>query len=49
MKQNTQTQHQDISGKISAPANPATGQFLVYDGTAWTAQTLLTWQGDLRA
>jgi hypothetical protein len=32
-------------GAIAAPASPATGAFLVYDGTAWTAQTLSTWQG----
>lgn len=32
-------------GAISAPASPATGAFLVYDGSAWVAQTLSTWQG----
>ena len=37
--------HQDISGKITAPTNPVAGQFLVYDGSAWTAQTLAAWQG----
>ena len=30
---------------IPAPSSPATGAFLVWDGTAWTAQTLSTWQG----
>lgn len=30
---------------IAAPASPATGAFLVWDGSAWTAQTLSTWQG----
>ena len=32
-------------GAIAAPSSPATGAFLVYDGSAWTAQTLSTWQG----
>lgn len=32
-------------GAIAAPSSPATGSFLVYDGSAWTAQTLATWQG----
>lgn len=32
-------------GAIAAPASPATGAFLVYDGSAWVAQTLSTWQG----
>lgn len=32
-------------GAISAPSSPATGAFLVWDGSAWTAQTLSTWQG----
>ena len=35
----------DFSGKIDKPANPASGSFLVYDGTSWVAQTLDTWQG----
>lgn len=33
------------SGKIDKPTNPATGAFLVWNGTAWVAQTLATWQG----
>ena len=33
------------SDKIDKPSNPATGAFLVWDGSAWTAQTLTTWQG----
>lgn len=33
------------SGAISAPSNPASGAFLVWDGSAWIAQTLSTWQG----
>ena len=33
-----------ISGKITAPASPATGAFLVWNGSAWVAQTLATWQ-----
>ena len=32
-------------GAIAAPSSPATGAFLVYNGTAWVAQTLATWQG----
>lgn len=32
-------------GAIAAPSSPATGSFLVYNGTAWVAQTLSTWQG----
>lgn len=35
----------DISGKIDKPSNPATGSFLIYNGTNWVAQTLSTWQG----
>ena len=31
-------------GAIAAPSSPATGAFLVWDGTAWVAQTLATWQ-----
>lgn len=33
------------SGKIDKPSNPATGAFLVWDGSAWTAQTLTTYNG----
>ena len=33
------------SDYILAPSSPATGAFLVYNGSAWTAQTLSTWQG----
>lgn len=32
-------------GAIAAPASPATGAFLVWSGSAWTAQTLATWEG----
>jgi len=32
-------------GAITAPSSPATGAFLVYNGSAWVAQTLSTWQG----
>lgn len=32
-------------GAITAPSSPATGAFLVYNGSAWVAQTLATWQG----
>lgn len=30
---------------IDAPASPAAGAFLVWNGSAWVAQTLSTWQG----
>lgn len=30
---------------IPAPSSPATGAFLVWNGSAWVAQTLSTWQG----
>ena len=29
---------------IAAPSSPATGAFLVWNGTEWVAQTLATWQ-----
>lgn len=32
-------------GAIALPNNPATGAFLVWNGSAWVAQTLSTWQG----
>ena len=32
-------------GAIASPASPATGAFLVFDGTDWVAQTLAVWQG----
>ena len=32
-------------GAIAAPSSPTTGAFLVYNGSAWVAQTLATWQG----
>ena len=32
-------------GMIAAPSSPATGAFLVWNGSAWTAQTLSTWNG----
>lgn len=37
--------HPSDTSKITAPSSPATGAFLVYNGSAWTAQTLATWQG----
>ena len=30
---------------IPAPSSPASGAFLVWNGSAWVAQTLATWQG----
>lgn len=32
-------------GAIAAPSSPASGAFLVWNGSAWVAQTLATWQG----
>ena len=32
-------------GAIAAPSSPTTGAFLVWDGSAWVAQTLSIWQG----
>ena len=32
-------------GAIPAPSSPSTGAFLVWNGSAWVAQTLSTWQG----
>lgn len=32
-------------GAIPAPSSPATGAFLVWNGSAWVAQTLATWTG----
>lgn len=32
-------------GAIESPESPVSGQFLVYDGDKWTAQTVETWQG----
>ena len=32
-------------GAIASPSSPATGAFLVWNGTAWVAQTLSTWSG----
>lgn len=32
-------------GAIASPSSPASGAFLVWNGTAWVAQTLATWQG----
>ena len=35
----------DDIGAIKKPNNPSNGAFLVWNGTAWVAQTLATWQG----
>ena len=32
-------------GAIASPSSPSTGDFLVWNGTAWAAQSLSTWQG----
>lgn len=35
----------DLANKITAPSSPSSGQFLVYNGTAWVAQTVPNAQG----
>ena len=40
-----QTSLGKADGAIPAPASPASGAFLVWNGSAWVAQTLSTWQG----
>lgn len=35
----------DDVGAIAAPSSATSGQFLVYDGTAWVAQTVPSAQG----
>ena len=32
-------------GVIDAPSSPATGAFLVWNGSSWVAQTLSVWAG----
>lgn len=32
-------------GAIALPSNPSTNDFLVFNGSAWVAQSLSTWQG----
>ena len=32
-------------GAIAAPSSPSSGDFLVYNGSAWAAMTLSTWSG----
>lgn len=35
----------DIEVGIPEPANPSNGQYLVYNGTAWVAQSLPVYDG----
>lgn len=35
----------DDVGAIAAPSSPTSGQFLVFDGTAWVARTVPSAQG----
>ena len=35
----------DVNGKIDAPQSASAGDFLCYNGSAWVATTLSTWQG----
>ena len=32
-------------GVIAAPSSPSSGDFLVYNGSAWVAQSLSVWNG----
>lgn len=32
-------------GAIASPSSPSSGDFLVYNGSAWVAQSLSTWSG----
>lgn len=32
-------------GAIAKPSSASSGQFLVFNGTEWVAQTLQSWQG----
>lgn len=34
-----------LGGKIDLPSSPSSGDFLVYNGSAWVAQSLSVWQG----
>lgn len=40
-----QTSLSKADDAIPAPSSPTTGSFLVYNGSAWVAQTLSSWQG----
>lgn len=40
-----QTSLNKADSAIPAPSSASAGQFLVYNGSAWVAQTLATWQG----
>lgn len=40
-----QTSLNKADSAIPAPSSASAGQFLVYNGTDWVAQTLSTWQG----
>lgn len=32
-------------GAVALPVNPSNGDFMMYDGNAWTAQSIQTWVG----
>ena len=36
---------ENADAAIPAPSSPATGAFLVWNGSAWVAQTLSEWSG----
>lgn len=45
MTTEVQTSLGKADSAIPAPSSPTTGDFLVYSGSAWVAQSLSTWQG----
>lgn len=45
LAQAVQTSLEKADNAIPAPSSPATGAFLVWNGSAWVAQTLATWSG----
>lgn len=34
-----------LANAITSPSSPSSGDFLVYNGTTWVAQSLSTWSG----
>ena len=40
-----ETLKSDLNDRIAKPSSPTSGDFLVWSGSAWVAQSLSTWQG----